>query len=172
MLGSKKHRSEWDDDARDRKNQTRNKRARDTDFYNTDERRANIRAYHDRKAKEVTGSDLVRANHQKLVAEMQLKYPLNWKQHIVAIMTVEQVHAKVSSIEATPLNQLKSLHKALFEGIDAPVGQVLNGQRTMSYIGLCGPAIVRECPAPPGKAIRLGKVARLRWNCSGAVRLI
>ena len=59
---------------------------------------------------------------------------------------------------------------ARFEMLDDMTKAVLNGETTVSYIGLSGNHKTRQCDAPRGQGIMRGQVSRLRWNCSGAVR--
>jgi hypothetical protein len=58
----------------------------------------------------------------------------------------------------------------LLSTIDDPVEAVLNGETTVSYIGLSDNHKTKKCRAPRGQGIMCGQVSRLRWNCSGAVR--
>jgi hypothetical protein len=177
---NKKYFEELDRDARDRKNQTDLKRKRQTGYNKTDEQRKRSKARHDLEAKEV--EDRVRANHAKLVADMMVEYPDDWQQRIEAILTVEEVKAKVKIICATPMSQLTSLcpqqlNEEVLATIPETVDDVLNNPKVMIYAGICGPDVTRTCRAPGGSRIRGirgrkgGKeVSHLRRNCSGAVR--
>ena len=145
----------------------------DTGFNQTGENRQLHRDRRDREAK--AARERLRAAYEEFVADMKQRHPSDWKTRIVAINTDAQTDCIVDRIEATRVNELRSLctqpHELLLSTIDAPVEAVLNGKTTMSYIGLsANSSKTQACRAPPGLGIMRDQVSRLRWNCSGAVR--
>jgi hypothetical protein len=142
---------------------------RGTDFNKTPERRIET----EQKAAERRA--LVRAAHDESVVDMMQRHPNDWQTRITAINTDAQTNIIVAGIEATPVNELHSLctqrSQLLLSTIDDPVKAVLNGNTTMSYIGLsANSSLTQTCQAPRGQGIMCGQVSRLRWNCSAAVR--
>jgi hypothetical protein len=146
---------------------------RETEFFQTPERRAEMRSAYDRDAK--ARREQLRAAYAESVADMMQRHPNDWQTRIgETINTDAQTDRIVDRIEATPVNELHSLctqtNQLLLSTIDAPVTEVLNGKTTVSYIGLTGDGTRKKCRAPPGLGIMCDQVSRLRWNCSGAVR--
>ena len=145
----------------------------DTGYNQTDENRQLHRDRRDREAK--AARERLRAAYEEFAADMKQRHPSDWKTRIVAINTDAQTDCIVDRIEATRVNELRSLctqpHELLLSTNDAPVEAVLNGEKTMSYIGLsANSSPAYTCRAPPGLGIMRGQASRLRWNCSGAVR--
>jgi hypothetical protein len=153
---------------------TRNKEWRAaTGYYETDEHTQRNRDRHDREAK--AARERLRAGYAELVADMKQRHPNDWERRIVAMNTDAQTSDIVDGLEATPVNELHSLctqrSQLLLSTIDDPVKAVLNGNTTMSYIGLsANSSLTQTCQAPRGQGIMCGQVSRLRWNCSAAVR--
>ncbi len=161
------------DDARLRKTARQKEWRADTGYYQTDENRQLHRDRRDREAK--AARERLRAAYEESVDDMKQRHPSDWKTRIVAINTDAQIDCIVDRIEATRVNELHSLctqpNELMLSTIDFPVKAVLNGEETMSYIGLTANSNkTHTCRAPPGLGIMRDQVSRLRWNCSGAVR--
>jgi hypothetical protein len=161
------------EDARRRATTRSNEWRADTGYYKTDEHVQRRRDKYDREAKATR--ERLRAAHDESVVDMMQRHPNDWQTRIAAINTDAQTNIIVARIEATPVNELHSLctqrSQLLLSTIDDPVKAVLNGNTTMSYIGLsANSSVTQTCQAPRGQGIMCGRVSRLRWNCSAAVR--